>query len=86
MRTLPSVVATYYREGSYYEVAWAGGKMTLAERRWWAQHHNEPGARPKQEATLVDLLPTTLDLMSVPRDPAHPLDGTVLPVHQREGG
>ncbi len=40
----------------------------------------EPGATPKQEARLVDLLPTTLDLMSVPQDPAHPLDGTVLPV------
>ena len=133
MRTLPSVVATYYREGSHYEVAWAGGKMTLAERRWWTQHQRlvdtmaapygpdvvgllrdrtsygvagdhgghqreiqripiilagpgvEPGATPKQEARLVDLLPTTLDLMSVQQDPAHPLDGTVLPVHQREG-
>ena len=40
----------------------------------------EPGATPKQEARLVDLLPTTLDLMNVPQDPAHPLDGTVLPV------
>ena len=133
MRTLPDVVATYYREGSHYELAWAGGKMTVAERRWWTQHQRlvdtmaapygpdvvgllrdrtsygvagdhgghqkeiqripiilagpgvEPGATPKQEARLVDLLPTTLDLMSVRQDPAHPLDGTVLPIHQREG-
>ena len=39
----------------------------------------EPGARPREEARLVDLLPTILDLVGVPQDPAHPLDGTVLP-------
>jgi arylsulfatase A-like enzyme len=39
----------------------------------------EPGARPREEARLVDLLPTILDLLEVPQDPAHPLDGTVLP-------
>lgn len=134
MRTLPDVVATYYRQGSRYELVWAGGKTTTAERRWWTRHRDlvdtmaapygpdvvgllrdrtsygvagdhgghqreiqripiilagpgvEPGATPGQEARLVDLLPTTLDLMGVPQDPAHPLDGTVLPVHQREGG
>jgi predicted AlkP superfamily pyrophosphatase or phosphodiesterase len=133
MRTLPDVTATYYRDGeSHYELDWAGGKATAAERRWWAQHQNlvqtmaapygpdvvgllrdrtsygvagdhgghqreiqripiifagpgvEQGATPGQEARLVDLLPTTLDLMGV--DPSYPLDGTVLPVHQREGG
>jgi hypothetical protein len=133
MRTLPDVVASYYREGSRYKLAWAGGKMTVAERRWWTQHQRlvntmaapygpdvvgllrdrtsygvagdhgghqrmvqripiilagpgvEAGATPKQEARLVDLLPTTIDLMNVPQDPAHPLDGTVLPVHQQAG-
>jgi hypothetical protein len=40
----------------------------------------EPGARPREEARLVDLLPTILDLVGVPQDPAHPLDGTVLPL------
>jgi hypothetical protein len=39
----------------------------------------EPGVRPREEARLVDLLPTILDLVGVPQDPAHPLDGTVLP-------
>ena len=131
MRTLPDVTATYYRVGSRYELAWAGGKMTVAERRWWAQHQNlvqtmaapygpdvvgllrdrtsygvagdhgghqrevqripiilsgpgvEQGATPNQEARLVDLLPTTLDLMGVPQDPSYPLDGTALPVQRR---
>lgn len=40
----------------------------------------EPGSTPGEEARLVDLLPTILDLMDVPQDPEHPLDGTVLPV------
>lgn len=41
----------------------------------------EPGTRPREEARLVDLLPTILDLLGVPQDRPHPLDGTVLPVH-----
>lgn len=128
MRTLPDVIATYYREGSRYRLAWAGGTMSAAERAWWAQHKNlvntmaapygpdvvgllrdrtsygvagdhgghqrevqripvvvagpgiVPGPRAGVEARLVDLLPTVLDLIGVPADPDHPLDGTVLPV------
>jgi predicted AlkP superfamily pyrophosphatase or phosphodiesterase len=128
MRTLPDVIATYYRDGSRYRLAWAGGSMSGAERAWWAQHKHlvhtmaapygpdvvgllrdrtsygvagdhgghqrevqripiivagpgvDPGPRPGVEARLVDLLPTVLDLLGVPEDPTHPLDGSVLPV------
>ncbi|MPZ00898.1 MAG: hypothetical protein GEU97_23590 [Actinophytocola sp.] len=38
MRTLPDVIATYYREQSRYRLAWAGGNMSAPERTWWAQH------------------------------------------------
>lgn len=40
MRTLPDVIATYYREGSRYRLAWAGGSMNGSERAWWARHKN----------------------------------------------
>jgi hypothetical protein len=46
----------------------------------------EPGARPKKEARLVDLLPTILDLIDVRQDSAHPLDGNALPVQSHEWG
>jgi Type I phosphodiesterase / nucleotide pyrophosphatase len=129
MRELPDVMASYYREGSRYRLAWADGRATAAERTWWTRHEDlvhtmavpygpdvvgllrdrtsygvagdhgghqkeiqripiilagpgvEPGTRPGTEARLVDLLPTILDLVDVPQDSAHPLDGTVLPVH-----
>jgi hypothetical protein len=134
MRTLPDVVATYYRDGSHYRLVWSGRNMTASERQWWMDHEDvvhtmaapygpdvvgllrdrtsygvagdhgghqkeiqripmilagpgvEPGASSGEEARLVDLLPTILNLVDVPQDPAHPLDGTVLPIHEREGG
>jgi hypothetical protein len=43
----------------------------------------ESGRTPRVEARLVDLLPTILDLVGVPRRAGHPLDGRVLPVRHR---
>lgn len=128
MRTLPDVIATYYRDGSRYRLAWAGGNMSATERTWWARHKHlvdtmaapygpdvvgllrdrtsygvagdhgghqkeiqqipmvfagpgiDSGARPGVEARQVDLLPTILDVFELGHDPAHQLDGTVLPV------
>jgi hypothetical protein len=37
MRTLPGVIATYGRKGSSYRLV-STGRMTPAERSWWASH------------------------------------------------
>jgi type I phosphodiesterase/nucleotide pyrophosphatase len=35
LRELPSVIATYFRDGGRYQLEWSGGLASASERAWW---------------------------------------------------